>query len=46
MDDAAAHAMEDPEYYAGMVAYGRKTADLINPIWEERVYPGNSSGKK
>jgi hypothetical protein len=46
MDDEAAKAMEDPEYYRGLVEYGKKTADLLNPIWEEKIYPADSAGKK
>jgi hypothetical protein len=46
MDDEAAKALEDPEYYVGMVEYGRKTADLLNPIWEETVYPAEPADKK
>jgi hypothetical protein len=23
-----------------MVGYGRKTANLLNPIWEEAIYSG------
>ena len=46
MDDEAAKAIEDPEYYAGLVEYGKKTADLLNPIWEEKIYPAESADKK
>jgi hypothetical protein len=33
-----------PQLYS--VEYGKKTADLLNLIWEERVYPADSAGKK
>jgi hypothetical protein len=40
MDEEAARSIEDPEYSAGMLEYGKKTADLLNPIWEEEIYSG------
>jgi hypothetical protein len=38
--------IKDPEYYTGLVEYGRKTADLLNPVWEEKAYPADLAGKK
>ncbi len=46
MDEAAAHSIEDQEYHAGMIEYGRKTADLLNPIWEEEIYSIKPNGKE
>jgi MoaA/NifB/PqqE/SkfB family radical SAM enzyme len=40
LDEEAARSLRDPDYYAGMVDFGRKTADLLNPIWEEEIYSG------
>jgi MoaA/NifB/PqqE/SkfB family radical SAM enzyme len=40
MDIEAARAVADKDYYAGMVDYGKKTAELLDPIWEEKIYPG------
>jgi MoaA/NifB/PqqE/SkfB family radical SAM enzyme len=38
MDEAAACALEDPAYYTGMVDYGKKTANLLDPIWKKDIY--------
>ena len=38
MDEEAGRAIEDQAYHAGMIEYGRKTADLLDPIWEEQIY--------
>jgi MoaA/NifB/PqqE/SkfB family radical SAM enzyme len=46
MDANAARAIEDPEYYTGMVDYGKKTADLLNPIWDDKVYPEYPNGRE
>ncbi|MGB9835268.1 MAG: radical SAM/SPASM domain-containing protein [Candidatus Saccharicenans sp.] len=35
IDDNAAEALADPEYYQGLVEYDRQVAALLNPIWEE-----------
>jgi hypothetical protein len=45
MDKEAARAIEDRTYYEGMVAYGKKTAELLNPIWERRIYGNNGASK-
>jgi hypothetical protein len=29
-----------------MIEYGRKTADLLNPIWEEEIYSIKPNGKE
>jgi MoaA/NifB/PqqE/SkfB family radical SAM enzyme len=34
IDENAQAAMEDPDYYKGMVAYNRDVAKLFEPIWE------------
>ncbi len=33
-DEAAAEALSDPAYYEGMLAYDRKLAELVDPVWE------------
>jgi|WetSurMetagenome_2_1015567.scaffolds.fasta_scaffold510045_2 hypothetical protein len=38
MDEAAACAIEDKEYHSGMVDYGKKTAELLDPIWKKDIY--------
>ena len=38
VDEEAARAIQDGEYYTGMVEYGRRTADLLDQIWEREVY--------
>jgi MoaA/NifB/PqqE/SkfB family radical SAM enzyme len=40
IDSEAARAITDEDYYARMVDYGKRTADLLDPIWEEKVYSG------
>lgn len=40
MDDEAARAIQDMDYHAGMIEYGKKTAELLNPIWEDQIYSG------
>ena len=35
-DEAAAEALSDPAYYDGMVNYNRKTAEVFDPVWEEK----------
>jgi len=40
MDEDAARAIQDREYRTGMVEYGRRTAELLDPIWERDIYPG------
>ena len=37
MDEAAACALSDQDYYSGMVDCGKKTADLLDPIWEKDI---------
>ena len=37
-DQNAATALEDPEYYQGMVAYNQAVAELLDPIWKNE-YP-------
>ena len=32
--EEAKQALEDPDYYGGMVAYGEKIRELTDPIWE------------
>jgi hypothetical protein len=38
MDEAAACAQEDQLYYAGMVDYRKRTANLLDPIWSKDIY--------
>jgi MoaA/NifB/PqqE/SkfB family radical SAM enzyme len=38
MDSSAACALDDKAYYEGMVNYGKKTAELLNPIWNKDVF--------
>ncbi|MGD0099247.1 MAG: hypothetical protein ABSC60_02755 [Acidobacteriota bacterium] len=38
MDEEASRAIQDCEYHTGMVEYGRRTADLLDPIWEQEIY--------
>jgi hypothetical protein len=40
MDEAAARSIEDQEYHAGMIEYGKRTAELLDPIWEEQIFSG------
>jgi MoaA/NifB/PqqE/SkfB family radical SAM enzyme len=42
MDEEAARSIGDPEYYEGMVEYGRKIRERLDPIWEEEIYSGKS----
>jgi MoaA/NifB/PqqE/SkfB family radical SAM enzyme len=42
VDENARAAMEDPEYYKGMVAYNRDVAKLFEPIWEKKYMKGES----
>ncbi|WP_205006652.1 hypothetical protein, partial [Escherichia coli] len=37
-DHNAAAALEDPEYFQGLVAYNQAVAELMDPIWKEE-YP-------
>ncbi len=41
-DHNAAAALEDPEYFQGLVAYNQAVAELMDPIWKEE-YPRLSS---
>ena len=45
LDEEAARSIEDQEYHAGMVEYGRKTADLLDPIWEEQIHSSKPFAK-
>jgi hypothetical protein len=45
MDMEAARAIQDQDYRTGMVEYGRKTADLLDPMWEEEIYSDKPSFK-
>ncbi len=36
IDENARAAMEDPEYYKGMVAYNREISKIFNPIWKDK----------
>jgi len=36
IDDNAAEALHDPEYYQGLVEYDQKVAALLDPIWQKR----------
>jgi len=40
VDENAQEAMQDPEYYQGMVAYNRAVAKLFEPIWKSRYMEG------
>ncbi len=40
IDENAQAAMEDEDYYKGMVAYNRDVAKLFEPIWEKRYMKG------
>jgi MoaA/NifB/PqqE/SkfB family radical SAM enzyme len=42
IDENARAAMEDPEYFKGMVAYNREVDKLFKPIWEEKYMKGES----
>ena len=35
IDQSAKEALEDPEYYKGMVEYDKRLAELTDPVWEE-----------
>ncbi len=37
MNDDAARALEDPEYRARMIEYGRQLASQLDPVWEREV---------
>ncbi|MBC7363019.1 MAG: radical SAM protein [Candidatus Aminicenantes bacterium] len=43
IDDNAAEALADPEYYKGLVDYDRKVAALLDPIWEQNYLKINPS---
>ncbi len=47
IDDNAAEALADPEYYQGLVEYDRKVAALLDPVWEENYlkFPAGSEQK-
>lgn len=47
IDDNAAEALADPEYYQGLVEYDRKVAALLDPVWEENYlkYPADQEQK-
>ncbi|MDI6845256.1 MAG: radical SAM protein [Candidatus Saccharicenans sp.] len=45
IDENAAEALTDPEYYQGLVEYDRKVASLLDPIWEENYLRGNAGGQ-
>ncbi|MDD8030392.1 MAG: radical SAM protein [Acidobacteriota bacterium] len=36
LDQNAAEALSDPDYYKGLVEYNQRVADLMDPIWEEK----------
>ena len=40
MDEAAARAIQDQGYHSAMVENGRKTAELLNPMWKEEIFSG------
>jgi len=42
IDDNAAKALTDPEYYQGLVEYAQKVAALLDPIWEQNYLKINS----
>lgn len=42
VDENARAAMEDPEYYRGMLTYNRDVAKLFEPIWEKKYMKGES----
>jgi MoaA/NifB/PqqE/SkfB family radical SAM enzyme len=44
MDVEAARSLQDQAYQQGMVDYGRKTCDLLNPMWEEEIFSGKPLG--
>jgi MoaA/NifB/PqqE/SkfB family radical SAM enzyme len=41
MDEEAARAVQDQGYHGGMVQYGMKTAELLDPVWEQEIYSDN-----
>lgn len=44
MDAEAARSLKDQVYQQGMIDYGRKTGDLLNPMWEEEIFSGKPIG--
>ena len=42
VDENARAAMEDPDYYNGMVAYNRDVAKIFEPIWEKKYMKGEN----
>ncbi len=40
IDESAAEAVQDPEYYKGLTAYNKKFSALMDPIWQ-REFIGN-----
>jgi len=42
MDENAAAALSDPEYRRRMMEYNRRTAELLDPLWQREVYPGQN----
>lgn len=43
-DKAAAQALEDGQFYEGMMAYNEEVHRLLDPIWEETYLKGGSGG--
>ena len=42
VDENARAALDDPEYYKGMVAYNRDVAKIFGPIWEKKYIRGEN----
>ncbi len=42
--EAAAHALEDGQFYEGMMAYNEEVHKVLDPIWEETYLKGGSGG--
>ncbi|MDI6698335.1 MAG: radical SAM protein [Candidatus Saccharicenans sp.] len=46
IDDNAAEALADPEYYRELVEYDRRVAALLDPVWEENYLKSQAGGSQ
>jgi len=46
MDENAAAALSDLEYRGKMMEYNGLTAELLDPVWQREVYPGQEGAQR
>jgi len=46
MDENAAAALSDLEYRGKMTEYNGLTAELLDPVWQREVYPGQEGAQR